>query len=81
MSEVVTISILPEVQKKLDEFKTHPDESYNSVIERLIYMSTDHEPLSDEEIDGMIEGLQDLKEGKVLTEKEFWGNLEEKNES
>jgi len=77
MVAATTISLDPETKEKLDEFKINPEESYNSVVKRLIYMATDHEPLSEEEINkGIEESLREYAEGKFYTAEEVWGDLE-----
>ncbi|WP_292387305.1 DUF7557 family protein [Methanosarcina sp. UBA5] len=76
MVATTTISLDPETKEKLDEFKINPEESYNSVVERLIYMATDHEPLSEEKIKGIEESLREYAEGKFYTAEEVWGDLE-----
>ncbi len=63
--EPTTLRVDLEVKKRLDELKIHPKESYNEVIARLIEAYTDDEPLSDEEIKGIEESLEDIKAGRV----------------
>lgn len=70
MAATTTICIDPNVKSMLDGLKIHKNESYNSVVERLIKMAYDEEPLSDEEIKGIEESLEDIKTGKVYSEKE-----------
>ena len=50
--------------------KIFKNESYNSVVERLIKMAYDEEPLTDEEIEGIKESLEDIKANRVFTEDE-----------
>jgi predicted transcriptional regulator len=70
MAATTTICIDPNVKSMLDGLKIHKNESYSSVVERLIKMAYDDEPLSDEEIKGIEESLEDIKAGRVYSEKE-----------
>jgi predicted transcriptional regulator len=70
MAATTTICIDPNVKSMLDGLKIHKNESYSSVVERLIRMAYDDEPLSDEEIKGIEESLEDIKAGRVYSEKE-----------
>ncbi|MGE5465441.1 MAG: hypothetical protein ACM3QR_00010 [Syntrophothermus sp.] len=70
MAATTTICIDPNVKSKLDDLKAYKNESYNSVVERLIKMAYDEEPLTDEEIKGIEESLKDIKEGKIYSECE-----------
>lgn len=65
-----TIFIDPEIKANLDELKIFKNESYNSVVERLIKMAYDEEPLTDEKIEGIKESLEDIKANRVFTEDE-----------
>ncbi|MCP1393218.1 MAG: antitoxin VapB family protein [Methanothrix sp.] len=47
MSETTTIVIRQETKARLDELKCHPRESYSDVVDRLVTMATDDEPLSE----------------------------------
>jgi predicted transcriptional regulator len=70
MVATATICIDPKVKDKLDELKIFKNESYNSVVKRLIKMAYDEEPLTDEEIEGIKESLEDIKANRVFTEDE-----------
>jgi hypothetical protein len=47
--------------------KIHPQESYNFVVKRLATNAYDWEPLSEESIKQIEEGLRDYREGKLNT--------------
>lgn len=66
-----TIQIHRELKAKLEKLKAHPRESYGSVIERLIEIGVDDEPLSEEEIRGIERGLADIKAGRVYTTEQM----------
>jgi predicted transcriptional regulator len=66
-----TIQIQPEVKDRLELLKRHPRESYNEVIERLLESRIDEEPLSEEEIRGIEEALEDIRKGRIHTEEEI----------
>lgn len=70
MAATTTICIDPKVKARLDELKIFKNESYNSVVERIIKMAYDEEPLTDEEIEGIKESLEDIKANRVFTEEE-----------
>jgi predicted transcriptional regulator len=70
MAATTTICIDPNIKSKLDDLKVYKNEPYNSVVERLIKMAYDEEPLTEEEIKGIEESLEDIKAGRVYSEKE-----------
>lgn len=70
MTATTTICIDPNIKRKLDDLKAYKNESYNSVVERLIKMAYDEEPLTDEDIKGIEESLEDIKAGRVYSEEE-----------
>ncbi len=71
MQEASTIYILSDVKEQLTHLKTHPRESYSSVIQRLLSSAIDPDPLTSEEIAGIEEALKDIKAGRVHTEEEI----------
>ena len=66
-----TIQVHRTLKDKLEKLKVHPRESYEKVIERLISGGIDDEPLSEEEIKGIEQGLADIKAGRTYTTKEL----------
>jgi predicted transcriptional regulator len=70
MAATTTICIDPNVKGMLDSLKVHKTEPYNSVVERLIKMAYDNEPLTDDEIKGIEESLEDIKAGRLHSEEE-----------
>jgi predicted CopG family antitoxin len=71
MQAASTIYIREDLKERLQELKHHPKESYNDVIERLVKLCVDHEPLSDEAIKGLEEALDDIKHRRLHTEEEI----------
>lgn len=69
--ETTTIQIRKELKKKLEELKVYPSETMDQLIERLANNKIDAEPLSDDEIKGIEEGLADIKAGRVYTTKQL----------
>lgn len=63
--ETTTIQVKKSIKKKLDILKIYPNESMDSVIERLTNMAIDEEPLSKEEIRDIEQSLYDIKKGRV----------------
>ena len=70
-----TIKIDVELRDRLNALKTHPRESYNEVIGRLVDMAVDEEPLSDEAIRDLERSLEDLRAGRVYTLDEVMAEL------
>jgi predicted transcriptional regulator len=69
--ETTTIQIRRTLKKKLEELKVYPNETMDQIIERLTENKIDPEPLSEEEIKGIEEGLADIKAGRVYTTKQL----------
>ncbi|NJD77284.1 MAG: hypothetical protein FIB08_09355 [Candidatus Methanoperedens sp.] len=71
MSATTTICLNPKVKDKLTSLKSHPRESYSSVIDRLTNLAMDEEPLSDKAIKGIEEALEDIKHRRLHSEEEI----------
>ena len=71
MQAATTIYIREDLKGKLNGLKHHPKESYNDVIERLVSLAVDDEPLSDEAIKGLEEALEDVKAKRLIPEEEI----------
>lgn len=71
MAATTTICIDPKVKDKLTSLKRYPRESYSSVVERLVNMALDEEPLSDEAIHGIEEALEDIKHRRLHSEEDI----------
>ena len=69
MQAASTIYIREDLKEKLQELKRHPKESYNDIIERLVTLSVDYEPLNDEAIKGLEEALDDIKHQRIYSEE------------
>ena len=69
MQSASTIYIREDLKEKLQELKRHPKESYNDVIERLVTLSVDYEPLNAEAIKGLEEALDDIKHQRIYSEE------------
>jgi len=72
-----TIKIDTELKDRLNTLKIHPRESYNDVIERLVAIAVDEEPLSQETIRDLERSLEDLKAGRVYALDEVMAELKE----
>lgn len=68
---VTTLRVTTDLKERLDRLKVHPRETYNELLERLIAMAIDEEPLSDEAIRGLEEALEDIKGGRIHSEDEI----------
>jgi predicted CopG family antitoxin len=71
MQAATTIYIRKDLKGQLDDLKRHPKESYSDVIERLVSVAIDDEPLSEEAIKGLEEALLDVKKGNLISEEEI----------
>jgi predicted transcriptional regulator len=71
MQAATTIYIRKDLKGQLDDLKRHPKESYSDVIERLVSVAVDDEPLSEEAIQGLEEALKDIKQGRLIPESEI----------
>lgn len=71
MQAATTIYIRKDLKGQLDDLKRHPKESYSDVIERLVTIAIDDEPLSEEAIQGLEEALEDIKKGNLISEEEI----------
>jgi predicted transcriptional regulator len=60
------LELNPETKARLDRLKSHPEESYDLVLNRLIDSFEDGDRLTREEVQGIREILRDLKEGRFL---------------
>lgn len=76
MAATTTICLEPEVKGLLDFLKINKDETYNSVVKRLCNRAIDHEPLSNESLRKIEEGLKDIKEGRYYTLEEVEAELD-----
>jgi predicted CopG family antitoxin len=68
MQAATTIYIRKDLKGQLDDLKLHPKESYSDVIERLVSVAIDDEPLSEEAIQGLEEALEEVKQGRLIPE-------------
>jgi len=71
----ITVRIDSNLRDRLNALKTHPRETYNEVIGRLVDMAVDEEPLSDEAIRDLERSLEDLRAGRVYTLDEVMTEL------
>ena len=69
MQPASSIYIREDLKTQLNKLKRNPKESYNDVIERLVNLTIDDEPLSAEAIRGLEEGLDDIKAGNLISEE------------
>ena len=71
MQATGSIYIREDLKTQLNNLKRNPKESYNDVIERLVNLTVDDEPLSADAIKGLEEGLDDIKRGNLISEKDI----------
>ena len=75
MAETTTIVIQKDLKSRLDEVKLHPRETYNDVIERLLECTVDDEPLTEESLRAIEEGLVDIRKGRTVPMEEVMKEL------
>lgn len=61
---VTTIQLRPETKARLDDVKAHPRETYDETVNRLLDMAYDPEPLSEETLQRIEEGIADIRAGR-----------------
>jgi predicted transcriptional regulator len=71
MQAATTIYIREDLKGRLNSLKQNPKESYNDVIERLVSRAVDDEPLSKEAIKGLEEALEEIRQGRLISEEEI----------
>lgn len=71
MQAATSIYIREDLKNQLNSLKRHPKESYNDVIERLVTLAVDEEPVSEEILAGLEESLEDVRKGNLISEKEI----------
>lgn len=64
-----SIQIEKEVKERLDKLKSHPRETYNEVLSRIINI-TEQEELSQQTIKNIEKSLNDIKAGRVASHKD-----------
>jgi hypothetical protein len=62
-----TIQVRPATRTRLEALKTHPRETYDEVVNRLLDMAGDQEPLSEETLHKIEEGIREIRQGKTRT--------------
>jgi predicted transcriptional regulator len=71
MQAATSIYIREDLKDQLNSLKRHPKESYNDVIERLVTLAVDEEPLSEDAIKGLEEALEEIRRGQLIPESEI----------
>ncbi len=71
MQAASSIYIREDLKTQLNRLKRNRRESYNDVIERLLNLAVDDEPLSADAIRGLEEGLRDIKKGNLISEEDI----------
>lgn len=59
------IQLQPETKSRLDAWKIHPRESYDETLNRLLDIAFDPEPLSEETLQQIEEGIADIRAGRL----------------
>ncbi|WP_292427150.1 hypothetical protein [Methanoregula sp.] len=69
--ESIPIRIRKETKESLTKFRMHPRETYDEVINRLMESQVDGEPVSEETLKAIEEGLADIRNKKTRELNEF----------
>jgi len=69
--ETIPIRIRKETKESLTKFRAHPRETYDEVIARLMASQVDREPVSEEILKAIEEGLADIRNRKTKELNEF----------
>jgi predicted transcriptional regulator len=75
MPQGTTVRISLGTKAVLDDLKIHPKESYDEVIGRLSHLAYDDAPMTDEELQALKEGLDDVKAGRTRSLDEIMKDL------
>lgn len=65
MMSSTTIKISRRTKSGLEKQKTHPGDTYESVISRLLEYASQDDSLSDKAIKNMEQGIADIRAGRV----------------
>jgi len=71
MQAASSIYIREDLKTQLNNLKRNPKESYNDVIERLVNLAVDDEPLSNDAIRGLEEALKDIRKGNLISDEDI----------
>jgi hypothetical protein len=63
--ETILIRIRKETKDRLMKFRMHPRETYDEVIARLMASQTDRDPISEDTLKAIEEGLSDIRNKKT----------------
>lgn len=75
MPQVTTVRMRTDTKALLDDLKLNPRETYDDVVRRLAQSAYDDEPMTQEEIEAMEEGIADIKAGRVRPLREIMREL------
>ncbi len=70
-----TIQLQSMTRARLEALKVHPRETYDEVVNRLLDAAYDPEPLSEETLRKIEEGVRDIRKGKTRTLDEIVSEL------
>jgi predicted transcriptional regulator len=76
MAATTTICVEPEVKELLKGLRIHENESYNSVVKRLVKNAYSDEPYTKEDVKDLEIALNEIKEGKYYTHEEVWEEID-----
>ena len=69
--EQSTIKISKKIKKELKKQMNHPNETFESIITRLLKKSQQDDMLTEEVIKNIEEGVADIKAGRVYTTEQL----------
>jgi len=72
----VTIEVSDSIYRELSSLRRHENESDEEIIQDLLSHAIDDEPLSEETLKAIEEGLEDIKAGRCIPMEEVMKELE-----
>jgi predicted DNA-binding protein len=69
------LRISPEYRERLNQLESHPTESCDMVIGKLLDRMTDPESLTEEDLDAVAESLEEIRNGIYFTIKDAGDEL------
>ena len=66
-----TMKLSVKIKKQLEKTRNYPKESLESVVSRLLKYHAENAILTDDEIEDVQQGLEDIKAGRVYTTEQL----------
>jgi predicted transcriptional regulator len=76
MAATTTICVEPEVKERLKGLRIQENESYNSIVKRLVKNAYSDEPYTEEDVKDLETALKEIKEGKYRSHEDVWAEID-----